>query len=137
MAANTAPIFVLTPNTGINQAILTANTTLDLTAGTIYLLFTAGANGSWIDEIRMKSKGTNIATLIRFWLNNGATTGTATNNVFFEDFSTPATTASSTTTQPTFFLRGPRTLPASWRLYATVVTGVAAGFDVTTSGGDY
>lgn len=137
MAANTAPVFSLTPNIGINQSILTGNTTTDLTAGTIYLLGTMGANGSWVDEMRLMVKGTNVQTLIRFWLNNGSTTATAANNVQFDQYCMGATTASNTTIQPWMAVPVRKAITAGWRVYATVVTGVAAGFDTTTFCGDY
>lgn len=137
MAANIAPIFALTPNIGINQSILTANTTTDLTAGTIYLLATMGANGSWVDEMQLLPKGTNVASLILFWLNNGATTATAANNALFQQYVVLATTASNTLPQPLMSMRLMKAITAGWRIYATVRTGVAAGYDTVTWCGDY
>lgn len=137
MAQNTNPIFGLTPNVSWAQGALTANTTTDLTAGTIYLLYTAGASGSYLDEIWLKAIGTNIASMARFWINNGATTASAANNTFIRDYQLPATTASNTSMQPDFVLPIRKPIPATYRVYATLPTGVAAGYDITAFGLDY
>lgn len=51
MAANTAPIFVLTPRSpGVR--IATANTNTDGSSGTYGTLFTAGSNGSFFKGFR-------------------------------------------------------------------------------------
>jgi hypothetical protein len=137
MAANTLPIFALTPNVSWAQGALTANTTTDLTSGTIYTVFTAGTNGSWLTDIRIKALGSNVASLIRFWINNGSSTGSAANNSFFDEFPTVATTASNLQPQPYFILQVQRAIPANYVIYATLPTGVAAGFDITAFGGNY
>ena len=90
MAQNTSPIFPLTPiNTWVSGTAatagtpgLTANTTTDLTSGTNYgPIFTGKAvDGSRLDFIKVRSLGTNVATVIRIWINNGSATGTAANN---------------------------------------------------------
>ena len=80
MAANTSPIFVGTPNTGIYAGITAANTATDGT-GTVYTVFTAGANGSYVRRLLIKPLGTNVATVMRVFVNNGSSQGTAANNV--------------------------------------------------------
>lgn len=137
MAANTNPIFGLTPNVSWADAALTANTTKDLTSGTIYLVWTAGSNGGYLEEIYLKPLGTNIASLIRLWINNGSTTGTAANNTLFRDYGIPATTNSETAMQPDLVIAVRKPLPAGYRVYVTVATGVAVGYDVTAFGLDY
>lgn len=137
MAANVNPVFGLTPNVGWAQGALTANTTIDLTAGTIYLIFTAGANGSYLDEIWLKAIGTNVPSMVRFWLNNGATTASAGNNTLIRDATTPTTTASNTSMQPDLVTPIRKPIPATYRVYATLPTGVAAGFDITAYGMDF
>ena len=87
MAANTNPIYPLTPNNGVMNAILsTAMTNTKAFDGTeavgtaMALVFTAGANGSRLDQVKGKYtstngatvSGTSAATLLRFWLNNGS-----------------------------------------------------------------
>ena len=135
MAQNTNPIFPLIPvNSWVSGAAanaatpgVTANTTKDLTSGTIYgPIETAEAtNGSRLDFIKVRALGTNVATVIRIWLNNGAATGTAANNTLYLERTLSATTVSQVS------------LAAGYRVYATFGTAVAAGFHLTAVGGDY
>jgi hypothetical protein len=140
MAANTTPIFSATPAIGLSDTtpIVTANTTTDLTAGTIYLLFTADAtDGSFVDKVILQSLGTNIATVARLWINNGSTTGTATNNTQFKDKTMAATTVSQVAEVGTTEITVGFALPAGYRIYLTLGTTVAAGFKSTVVAGNY
>mgnify|MGYP003348023880 CR=1 FL=1 len=81
MAQNTNPIFPLTPvNTWVSGAAanaatpgVTANTTKDLTSGTIYgPIFTGKAvDGSRLDFIQVRALGTNVQTVVRIWIKIG------------------------------------------------------------------
>ena len=147
MAQNTSPIFPLVPEvmwvsgTGATAGTpgLTANTTTDLTAGTIYgPIFTADAtDGSRLDFIKVRSLGTNVATVVRLWINNGAATTTAANNTLYLERTLSATTVSQTAELPDIILPLNISLPAGYRVYATFGTAVAAGFHLTAVGGDY
>lgn len=146
MVANTAPIFPLTPHIEWNTAGLTTENLALTGAGTvntdIWLIFTAGANGSRVDEIRIKSLGTNIQTVLRIFVNNnGGTIGTTAANALIYEFTIPATTASAISAldeiviQPDFLVLPGGGTP--YRLYATVGDTIAAGLKVTCFGGDY
>jgi len=164
MAANTAPIFPLTPNLGVQNVILsTAMTNTKAfdgtdTAGTaLALAYTAGANGSRVDTISVRltstngltASGTSSALVVRFWLNNGSANTTATNNqLMVGEVAIPATavTALATGTLPSYNAlantpyAGGISLPAGYKIYAG--TTVAAGGTniavlVTVQGGDY
>lgn len=147
MAQNTNPIFPLVPSviwvsgTGATAGTpgLTANTTTDLTSGTIYgPIFTADAtDGSRLDFIKLRSLGTNVATVIRIWINNGSATGTAANNTLYVERTINATTVSQTAEQADIAIIMNISLPANYRVYATFGTAVAAGFHLTAVGGDY
>jgi hypothetical protein len=147
MAQNTNPIFPLTPvNTWVSGAAanaatpgVTANTTKDLTSGTIYgPIFTGKAvDGSRLDFIKVRSLGTNVATVIRIWLNNGSATGTAANNALYLERTLSSTTNSETAELPDIILPLNISLAAGYRVYATFGTAVAAGFHLTAVGGDY
>jgi hypothetical protein len=145
MSANTTPIFPLTPNvkwvSGVaaNAATpgVTANTTKDLSSGTIHNIYTSGSNGSRADFIRIRALGTNVATVVRIWINNGSTTNTAANNALFTDLTIPATTNSEAAQLAETTINLNISLPAGYALYATFGTAVAAGFHITTVGGDY
>lgn len=142
MAANTAPIYTLIPSIQWAESIVTANNTLDLTSGTSYLLFTADAtDGSYVREIRVKANPANntAATVFRFWINNGATTGTAANSAIFGELGIPATTTSATAPLPDFVFPLNFALPAGYRIYATIGTapGGSGEFTAVVFGGDY
>jgi hypothetical protein len=146
MAQNTSPIFPLVPDVAwisgaaANAATpgVTANTTKDLTAGTIYgPLITAGTNGTRLDFIKVRALGTNVATVIRIWINNGSATGTAANNSLYLERTLSATTVSELAEQPDIILPLNISLPNGYRVYATFGTAVAAGFHLTAVGGDY
>lgn len=147
MAQNTNPIFPLTPvntwvsGTGATAGTpgLAANTTTDLTSGTIYgPIFTGKAvDGSRLDFIKVRILGTNTTTVIRIWINNGSATGTAANNTLYLERTLSSTTVSQTAEQPDIILPLNISLPAGYRIYATFGTAVAAGFHLTAIGGDY
>ena len=146
MSANTVPIFPVTPvvtwasgaaaNAGTPG--VTANTTKDLTSGTSFNIYTAGANGSRVDYVRIRALGTNSsATVCRIWLNNGSTTATAANNTLLTESTIASTTLSETAALAETTIGINATIPAGYRLYATFGFANAAGFHVTTFGGDY
>ena len=139
MAANVQPIYSKVADIQWATAIVqSANTTTDLTSGTIYPIFTADTtNGGYVQRIRFRPLGTNAATVARVWINNSSTTGTADNNAMWDEIGIAATTVSQTAAQPTYELPLNFPLPASYRLYVTLGTAVAAGFDVTVIGGKY
>jgi hypothetical protein len=147
MAQNTSPIFPLAPiNTWVSGAAanaatpgVTANTTKDLTSGTIYgPIFTGKAvDGSRLDFIKVRALGTNVQTVMRLWINNGSATGTAANNTLYLERTLSATTVSETAEQPDIILPLSISISAGYRIYATFGTAVAAGFHVTAIAGDY
>ena len=142
MAANTSPIFTLLGDIQWAESITAANNTLDLTTGTSYLAFTADAtNGGYVREARVKANPANntAATVMRFWLNNGATTGTASNSAIIGELGIPATTASATAPLPDFVYPLNFALPAGYRIYVTVGTapGGSGEFTCTVIGGKY
>lgn len=137
MVANTSPIYSIAPAIGFTTtAVKTASNIYDGTAGTT-VIFTAGSNGSFVRSIKTKPNSTNIATVVRFWLNNGSTSGTAANNVFFAEFSLPAITASATTAQPEIEIPFNIGLPANWTIICAVATTVANGWYFAAIAGNY
>jgi hypothetical protein len=138
MAANTQPIFSIAGEAQWSSgAITAANTTTDLTSGTIYAIFTGGTNGSYIQRIRFRHLGTNVATVARVWINNGSTTGTAANNTLWDEITLAANTLSQTAAAINYELPFGFALPAGYVIYVTLGTAVAAGFRATVIGGDY
>jgi len=138
MPANTSPIFSIAGDAQWSSgAITAANTTTDLTSGTIYAIFTGGTNGSYIQRIRFRHLGTNIATVARVWINNGSTTGSAANNTLWDEITLAANTLSQTAAAINYELPFGFALPAGYVIYVTLGTAVAAGFKATIIGGDY
>jgi len=140
MAQNTSPVFPLVPEIAwVNTGAVTANTTTNLTAGTIFDSgFTADAtNGSRVDFVRVRALGTNVATVMRVWINNGSATGTAANNTLFFERTLAATTVSQVAELPDVILPINVSLPAGYKIYYTFGTAVAAGYSIQVVGGDY
>jgi hypothetical protein len=134
---NTQPIFTASADTQWAVSAVTANTTKDLTSGTIALVFTAGSAGGYVQRMRFRALGTNIATVARVFINNGATTTTASNNVLWDEISLASTSISETSALATYEIPLNFALPAGYRLYVTLGTGVAAGYSITCIGGKY
>lgn len=139
MAANSNPIFTRIGDIQWSQTpILAANTTTDLTTGTSYLVFTADAtNGGYLQKLRFRSLGTNVATVARVWINNGATVGTATNNILFDEISLAISTVSQTSALAVYELPINTAIPPGYKIYITLGTAVAAGYTCTAIGGKY
>lgn len=146
MSANTSPIYSGKPairwatadgDGGTTGPIKTANTAKDGT-GTVNTIFTADAtNGSFVDKVIMRPAGSNVATVVRIFVNNGSTNATAANNILIAEYTCPLVTISEVTAQVPIELPLGIGLPAAYRLYATIGTSVAAGIFISAVGGDY
>lgn len=94
-------------------------------------------NGGFIQRIRFKAIGTNIATVARIYINNGGVQTVAVNNVFYGEQSLPATTlnnagATIEIDYPMNFALNP-----GFRIWVGLGTTVAAGWRPTAIGGRY
>lgn len=119
--------------------VLTANTAKDGT-GTVVTVATGGTNGSLINKIEVRALGTNVATVMRFFVNNGLTNATATNNSLAYEATIAATTLSEVAALADNIIdvtRGSTTepvipfLPTGYKINITIGTTVAAGLAVT------
>ena len=143
MPANTNPIFSLLPDvssdsaTAMNPTLTTAAADYTGISANNKLVFTAGANGGFIQRLRFKAIGTNTASVARVYINNGSTNTTAANNSFYGEIALPATTAIATTS--TIDLDYPMNfaINASFRIYVGLGTTVAAGWVCTPIAGEY
>jgi len=141
MAGNATPIFSrIGAIGGIGSTTLATVSAADYTGvgAQNILVFTADAtNGGFVQRIRLKAIGTNVAAVARVYINNGTAVGTAANNVFYGEVSLPATTA--TTTAATVDVDYPLNiaLPAGYRLYVGLGATVAAGWVVSVIAGAY
>lgn len=157
MAANSQPIFPLTPNIGaMNVLLSTAMTNTKAYDGTeaagtsLALVATAGANGARFDAIQMQftstngatASGTTAATVVRFWANNGSANTTATNNQLIGEIAIAAqtVTALATSTNPVYTFPLNRSLPAGYKIYAgltVAIGGTNCALQVSPVAGDY
>lgn len=129
MAANTSPIFPLTPNIGLAQ-VSAANTNRDGT-GTIVTVFTAGANGSRVEEAIIEGTGTTTAGVIRVFLHDGA------NMRLIDEILVPAITPSTTVAvyRATIPSLAGKIIPTGWTLRFS--THNAETFNIVVWGGNY
>lgn len=140
MAANIDPIFSKVGAIGFpgtNPLTAAANDFTGIGANNI-LVFTADAtNGSFVQRLRITAAGTNVASVLRIFINNGSTNGTASNNVCYGQISLPATTASATSALVELDYPLNLALPASYRIYVGLGTAVSAGWIISTIAGNY
>jgi len=138
MAANTQPIFSSLGDIEWGAtAITTANTAKDGT-GTVLTCFTADAtNGGFVQRIRFRSAGTNIATVARVFINNGSANSTPANNILYDEITLAATTLSEVAALAVYELPLNFALPPGYKLNVTLGTTVAAGYFVSVIGGKY
>lgn len=137
MVANTSPIFTLTPN--IAFASLTTATSAQYTgAGTnTSLIHTAGSNGSFVTKLTAEAAGTNVATVMMIFINNGSSVGTAANNTLIGSMTLAATTGSATGATQHYEYPLNIQLPAGYKIYVALGTTVASGWAITAIAGDY
>ena len=137
MAANTAPIFGLTiAPTWIGTAMTSAETSMTAPA-TYVTLGTAGTNGSYLFRIFAKALGTNVQSVLRVFVNNGSTPGTAANNALIKELTLPATTTSANSALVDIELGLNLKLPAGYKILLTIGTAVSAGWICYGENSDY
>jgi hypothetical protein len=132
---NTLPIFPGTPK--VSWATLTAANTAKDGTGTVATVFTAGANGGRVDYLKVRAKGTNVATVLRVFINNGSDSTVAENNSLFVEQTIAATTLSEVAMLADTAIQLDVSIPAGYVITCTLGTAVAAGLQVTAVGGNY
>jgi hypothetical protein len=138
MPANTNPVFSRLADMQWNPTNLTtANIAKDGT-GTVATVFTADAtNGGFVQKLIARALGTNVATVLRVFVNNGAVNSTAANNSLIAEMTLPATSLSEVAAQPDYTLPLNFALPAGYKINCTLGTTVAAGHQISIIGGKY
>lgn len=134
MAANFQPVFVLTPNIGKTTFGSTALTKSDGSAVTgigtdIFLLFSAGANGSFVERVRISpvaivAATATTATVHRLYIST-VNTGNPTNvnTALIQEIGAAAQTADHST-NATFFFDVPLNIKMPSGTYLLVSTHV-------------
>lgn len=127
-----SPAFAATPRNSA-VAVSTANTARDGT-GTVPTVFTAGATGSRVEEIRAHASGQTAAAILTVFINDGSTSR------IIAEFTIPAITPSTTVAA---FDSGPLQfdnleLPTGWSIRAAITVAPVSGVvNVFALGGDY
>ncbi len=135
--SNIDPIFTGTPKSPFGTAVTAANTATDGT-GTVTTVFTADAtNGGFLGTVKLKPLGTNVASVARFFRNNGLTNATASNNALVAEVTLPATTASATAALVETGYTFNEALEAGYKINMTLGTAVAAGWIASADAGSY
>ena len=145
---NTLPIYVGTPDISLVGSIVgsSANTATDGTGANTYLVFTAGASGSFVYKVILKSVSTTAATVARLWYCSATgafsagTTNTAANTTMIAELTLAAFTASNTTASPQYEIPVNFPIPASTKILITFGTSTGAGttgFNPLCIAGDY
>lgn len=141
MPANTNPIFSAKGAIQWNPAILLAANTAKDGTGTVATVFTGNAagnaSGNFVQKLVARALGTNVATVLRVFINNGSANTTAANNSLIAEFTLPATTLSEVAAQPDFTVPLNLVVPAGYKLNCTLGTAVVAGYALTAIGGEY
>lgn len=136
MSANTIPIFTLTPKNYIASTGTSANTALDGT-GTVVTLGTAGADGAYVQRLRLTHLGTNVATVVRIFVNNGSTNTTPANNGLIKEVTMASNSLSQTAASIAVEVPMDLRLAAGHKLLVTIGTSIASGIMVEADVGDY
>jgi hypothetical protein len=141
MPANTSPIFSAKGAIQWNPAILnSANTAKDGTGtvATVFIGNAAGnAAGNFMQRLIARPLGTNVATVLRVFVNNGSSNATAANNSLIAELTLPATTLNEAAAQADFVLPLNFAVPAGYKIHCALGTAVAAGYALTIIGGEY
>ena len=138
MPANTNPIFTFAPDIQWAAAALVAANTAKDGTGTVSAVFTADAtNGGFVSKLTARPAGTNVATVLRVFINNGATNATPANNILIAEMTLPAITLSEVAAQPAYELPLNFALPAGYKINCVIGTAVAAGYFLSAFGGKY
>lgn len=145
MAANRQPIYSVQGDVSVDNSTGMAPTfttaAADYTGATAThnkRVFTADAtNGGFIQRLRFKAIGTNVATVARVFINNGSDNTNASNNSFYDEISLPATTAIATAATVTIDLPMNFALNPGFRIFVGLGTTVAAGWVCVGIGGEY
>lgn len=137
MPGNTFPIFTKRGQIGMIPNLTLANVARDGTGVVDVLVAADATNGGFLRKIVVQPRGTNVATVLRFFVNNGGATTVAANNVLFRELSMPATTATEIAAVQGNEIPINDMLPIGHRIIVTMGTAVAGGIAISAWAGDY
>ena len=151
MPANFNPIYTLTPNVGFAKITTTAANVKSDGTGTIgtdmFLAFTAGANGSFVQRARFNAIASaaavnTVATTLRVFLSSVNTgTPTSANTSLLAEISAPGTLSAANSTNAVLFYDIPLNIAIPTGRYILISQHVAQTtnqqWQGTIFGGDY
>ena len=139
MTTNINPVFPDTANVNWCK-LITANTAYDGTGavGICYVAGSAKAGSllSRVDYLTVTNLGSNPATVIRAYLNNGDDPTVATNNTLLRNITMGLATTSQVAALAEGLIQLDMTIPAGYRIIVSTGTAGTAGWQVTGFGGD-
>ena len=121
---------------GTDGPVKTANTARDGT-GTVNTIFTAGASGSIVNRVTCIACGTNVASVARFFVNNGSASSNQDNNIICREVALPETTSTEEDEQGAVYMTTPIILPNSYKLLVVIGTTVVGGWRFFVEGADF
>lgn len=125
-------------SSNVGQTLTTATGEYNGTNNQNKIVFTADANnGSYLQRLRFKALGTNVASVARIYMNNGGDQTIAVNNALIGEQTLPATTEINTASTIDLDYPINIALNPGYRIIVGIATTVAAGWIVTPVGGDY
>lgn len=131
----TSPVFSSIPK--MTWATVSAANTAKDGTGTVATIFTGAAvTGSFLQRIACRTLGTNVASVLRVFINNGGANSTPANNSLLAEIALPATTVSETVAQNPADLPMNLYVPPGYNVNVCLATAVAAGYSVIGIGGD-
>jgi hypothetical protein len=103
------------------------------------LVFSANAGGAFVQKLVCEAYGTNTASVLRVFINNGSTSATAANNTLYYQYSLPVTTQSNVVGTAHIEIPLMIQLPAFYAIYVSIAAAanLASGWVVTAVGGEY
>jgi hypothetical protein len=118
-----------------NALITTANTTKTGT-GTVSVVVLAPED-IYVDRLVIRAAGSNVATVIRVFVNNGGDNSVVSNNSLFAEETLEATTLDEAAKFADESVTMNLWLPKGYRIFCTLGTTIAAGVQVTAVCGRY
>ena len=104
----------------------------------VFTVFQASASGSYVDKISIISSGTNIQSVIRFFINNGSAIATPGNNILIGEMTLASVTGRESGSMPTWEFPVQFALPPLYKINCTLYpAGITTGYSIVGYGGHY
>jgi hypothetical protein len=141
MAGNSDPLFSRVASIGYSTGgaiSAAANDLTGISTNNVLLSYTASTdNGGFVQRIRFKAAGTNVAAVMRIYIATSTLTTIAVNNILYGEIALPAVTASTALPLPDVDYMMNMALPPSYRLMCGLGSSIASGWFPSVIGGQY